>query len=639
MYSQKQPSRQIPGVISYMDFFSTKKLAYSTFFSLPVIIGTLSMILNAVHTGIWNFVYLFINISIFFTISGSGAILSIFYYVRKSPILGSPKKGGWGLQLNSFLSGIIGISLLIGQVLAIFLRNITFQDVIFMLGTIVAYIIAYVIYFSFTTAGKYGNFVLALIQPVVGIILYGILTTQFSIIFFIRASIFFCLCALIFAVPYARSMVRVSNIYRELTGIGGYPFIRAFVLSMMTEGNDHLVESFFENIGIEADVKIQYLFIRTTKLKKLKGLFVIPHVHFGPFKTCGSSDLPAQIYAQFLNIPGTTVYHTTNDHTQNLTSQKEVDKIFSRIKEDVKKIEKIGSDNWIQEIENVSRKMSNSAKLIGIEINDIPIIFLTRHPLPSDDMQSSIGEQIRSYAKSEGFKEIIIIDSHNAIIEDENLITFGSIESNDLIRVAQNFIKNIKDKKEKTKNIIHYGIAKDPLNEFSEKDGIGPGGLVVHLFKNASTNQKTALIHFDANNAYLEVRSYILNMLQNRGIEFGEVTTSDSHIVARKFTRRGYSPIGEKIKLDNILVKLDKLIMEAESNMEEVEFYYYDSIEENVKIWGDPKYFDVIMRTLQECIRISQRLLTLSLIAPTLISLILLIFFFHVDLPDFFNLF
>ncbi len=639
MYSQKPPSREIPGIISYMDFFSTKKLAYSVFFSLPVIIGIISMILNAIYTGIWNFIYLFINISIFFTISGSGAVLSIFFYVKKSPILGPPKIRGWGLQLNAFLSGIIGISLLIGQGLVIFLRNTTFQDALFMLGTVIVYIIAYVIYFSFTTPGKYGNFVLALIQPVVGIILYGIITTSFSFVFFIRATIFFCLCAFIFAVPYARSMVRVSNIYRELTGIGGYPFIRAFVLSMMTDGNDQLIESFFEDVGIISNVKIQYLFIRTTNSKRLKGLFVIPHVHFGPFKTCGSSDLPAKIYEQFSNIPGITVYHTTNDHTQNLTSQKEVNKILLRIKEDVKKIENIGSEKWIHEIENITRKMSNSAKLIGIDINDIPIIFLTRHPLPSDDMQALIGDQIRNYAKSEGFKEIIIIDSHNAIIDDECLIKMGSIESNDLIHVAENFMKSIKNEVEKNKSIIHYGVAKDLLKEFTEKDGIGPGGLSVHLFQNVTTNQKTAFIHFDANNAYLEVRSYILNMLQNRGIERGEVTTSDSHIVARKFSRRGYSPIGEKIKLDKILDKLDKLIIEAENNLEEVEFYYYDSIEENVKIWGDPKYFDVIMKTLQECIRISQRLLTLSLIAPALISLILLIFFFNVDLPSFFNLF
>ena len=182
MYSQKQPSRQIPGVISYMDLVSTKKLAYSIFFSLPVIIGLLSMILNTISTGVLNFVYLFVNILIFFTISGSGAILSLFLYSKNAPILASPKNGGWGLQMNSFLSGIIGISLLIGQILVIFLRNNTFRDVLFMLGTIVVYIISYVIYFSFTTAGKYGNLVLALIQPVVGILLYGLLTAQFSIV-------------------------------------------------------------------------------------------------------------------------------------------------------------------------------------------------------------------------------------------------------------------------------------------------------------------------------------------------------------------------------------------------------------------------------------------------------------------------
>ena len=147
------------------------------------------------------------------------------------------------------------------------------------------------------------------------------------------------------------------------------------------------------------------------------------------------------------------------------------------------------------------------------------------------------------------------------------------------------------------------------------------------------------MIHFDANNAFVDIRSYILNTLQNRGIERGEITTSDSHIVARKFTKRGYSPIGEKIKLDYILNKLDTLLAKAERNLEPVEFNYRDSLVENVRIWGDPKYFDVIMKTLQECIRISQRLLTFGLIAPTLISLIILIFFYNVELPDIFNLF
>jgi len=172
-----------------------------------------------------------------------------------------------------------------------------------------------------------------------------------------------------------------------------------------------------------------------------------------------------------------------------------------------------------------------------------------------------------------------------------------------------------------------YGVAKDRLNVFSENDGIGAGGLVVHLFKNNTSNQKTVLIHFDANNAYVDIRSNILNFLQNRGIERGEITTSDSHTVARQFSNRGYSPIGDKIKTDFILAKLETLIEEAEEDLEPVEFFYKDS-SERVKIWGNPLYFDAIIDTLKACIKVSQSLLTISLIAPTFLSLILLIFLY-----------
>ena len=638
MYSQKPSSRQIPGIISYMDLFSTQKLAYSIFFITPGLIGILSMILNGIFTGIWNFIYLCVIFASFLAITGLGAILAIYYYSKRAPILGGPPKG-WALQMNAFITGILGISLLIGQILSIVLRLATFEDALFMLGTVIAYIIAYVIYFSFTTVGTYGTFILSLIQPIAGIILYGFFTAQISILFFIRAIIFFSSCAFIFAIPYARSMARVSNIYRELTGIGGYPFIRAFVLSMMTEGNDELVEEFFDKIGIESEVKIQYIFIRAKKNGKLKGVFFIPNVHFGPFKTCGSSDLPAHIYDKFSYIPGTTVYHTTNNHSQNLTTQKEVNKIIAKIQEDVKDVETDPNLIWNPEIANLIRKMSNSAKVIGSKIGEIPIIYLTRHPLPSDDIEYGIGEKIRENARTRGFGDVIIIDSHNSIIDDEHLIKLGSLEGNDLIKVADNFFKALKIGEEVSQNPVLYGVAKDPLLEFSEKDGIGSGGLVVHLFKNSITNQKTAMIHFDANNAFVDIRSYILNTLQNRGIERGEITTSDSHIVARKFTKRGYSPIGEKIKLDYILNKLDILLAIAEGNLEEVEFNYRETLVKNVRIWGDPKYFDVIMKTLQECIRISQRLLTFGLIAPTLISLIILIFFYNFQFTDIFNLF
>lgn len=629
MIIRKKTSRQIPGIISYMEFFSSKKLAYSIFFGTPITLGFISLLLN--YFLIWryfDFFHFFRFVFLFLMTSGFGSLFSILLYSKKAPILKAPPIG-WSIQMNAFFSAITQITFIFGQMVAILLNDIGLQEVFLILGTIISYIVAFVIYFSFTTAGRTGHLILALVQPVATIILYSIYTFQFfDILFFIKALLFFVICALLFAIPYRRGLFRVSNIFQEATGMGGYPFIRAFVLSMLTDGNDDLIESYFDRVGIKSDVKIQYFIARNKETKKLKGLFIIPNVHFGPFKTCGSSDLPESIYKAFSDIPGTTVYHTTNTHAQNLTTQFEVDKVLNRIKKDLKIVVESSSLEWTSEVIDFSRKISNSAKLIGMVVDQTPLLYLTRHPLPSDDIQVEVGDKIRNIAKKQGFNDVVVIDSHNSIIGDEILIEGKSIEANDLINVAEKFIIN--NKPEFTeKTTLLYGVAKDPMREYSEKDGIGFGGMVVHLFKNTLNSQKTVLIHFDGNNAFLEIRSFILNMLQNRGIEKGEITTSDSHTVARQFSSRGYSPIGDKIKIDFILKKLNILIEEAENDLEPVEFLCKDSYE-SVKIWGDPQYFNTIIDTLKECLKVSQSLLTISLIGPTFFSLILLIFLYNI---------
>lgn len=625
MIIKKRTSRQIPGIISYLELFSSKKLALSIFFGIPFLLGLVSLLLNYIWIGYFDLLH-FLRFSFLFLLtSGIGSLFSIVFYSRRAPILRIPPTG-WSIQMNAFFGIIMELTFIFGQLVSILLNDITHIEVFLILGTILSYIVAFVIYFSFTTVGRSGNLILSLIQPVTAILIYSLYTGQFQIVFFIRALIFFVVCTLFFAIPYRRGLFRVSNIYQEVTGMGGYAFIRAFVLSMLTDGNDELIERFFDEVGIESDVKIQYLIIRNIKTKKTKGLLIIPNIHFGPFKTCGSSDLPEYIYKEFQDIPGTTVYHTTNDHTLNLTNQGNVEKVIRRIKKDINEITNNTEIEWITEIKDFTRKISNSAKLIGTEIKDVPIVFITRHPLPSDDIEVEVGEDIRKIALSNNYKEIVVIDSHNAILGEEILIKKDTIEANDLIDVSKKFMESETVKKIKNAPML-YGVAKDQLSEFSEYEGIGFGGMVVHLFKNTITEQKTVLIHFDGNNAYVDVRSNILNFLQNRGIERGEITTSDSHTVARQFSNRGYSPIGDKIKTDFILEKLETLIEEAEKDLEPVEFLYKDS-SERVMIWGNPLYFNAVIDTLKACIKVSQSLLTISLIAPTFLSLILLIFLY-----------
>jgi len=115
MYAQQPPTRHIPGIFSYVDYFSTKKSAYVLFFSLPAIISLLSFILNSLYTNIWNFFYLSNILITIYSTSGGGVLISIFLFSKKSPLLATPPKG-WALQMNSLFTGLMGLSLLIGQI-------------------------------------------------------------------------------------------------------------------------------------------------------------------------------------------------------------------------------------------------------------------------------------------------------------------------------------------------------------------------------------------------------------------------------------------------------------------------------------------------------------------------------------------
>ena len=96
MYTQKQPSRQIPGILNYIAFFSSKKLAYSIFFCTPVALGVISLLLNSMFIGTIDFFH-FIRFTLLFLItSGVGIIFAISFYSLELT-LGTPCLNSYGL--------------------------------------------------------------------------------------------------------------------------------------------------------------------------------------------------------------------------------------------------------------------------------------------------------------------------------------------------------------------------------------------------------------------------------------------------------------------------------------------------------------------------------------------------------------
>jgi len=156
-----------------MELFSSKKLAYSLFFGIPIAIGLLSLVFNTITIGYIDFLHFIRYLVFFLLLSGFGTLFSILFYSKKSPILRVPPNG-WAIQINAFLCAVMGLTYLFGKILVIFLRNAIYLEIFFTLGTILSYIVAFVVYFSFTTVGRPGYLILALVQPVSAVILYSV---------------------------------------------------------------------------------------------------------------------------------------------------------------------------------------------------------------------------------------------------------------------------------------------------------------------------------------------------------------------------------------------------------------------------------------------------------------------------------
>ncbi|HMF33078.1 MAG TPA: DUF2070 family protein [Candidatus Lokiarchaeia archaeon] len=619
LYAEQKSTRTSPSIFAYIDFFQSKWFVFSLFVAIPLIIGFGSTLLHYWGVGAWDWTLFTRDFVIFFTgLSSASLITRCFKF--KAKFLNT----SISFLINEYVAIFFGGSYLASHFLLIFYRNQALILVFFLLGAILAFVLSFLMLFSFTTIGSPWYFIVPLIQPTVGITLFAYFSGQITPDFFLQAMIFFCACAAIFAIPYSYGMFSVSTIYSKPLGKGGYKFVRAFILSLMTENNDDEVEVFFDEVGVKRDVQINYLALRVPGQEGLKGLFLTPHIHFGPFKTAGSAALADKLYETFAEIPGTTIFHTACTHGENLTRHGQIDKIKRHIQENLAKLE-FSSDP----VPQFSRTYYGKARIMGTNFGQMPFIITTRHPLPSDDIEPALLEAVTKLAIEQSFSSPMFVDAHNAIVGDEIRVTNDSPEGEEILQACREFMEQIALQPPPRGELL-YGVTRDPMAEFSYQDGVGGGGLVLHVFQIG--NQRTAIVHIDGNNAVLDYRSRVVNLLESKGFDRIEVTTSDTHVVARVLSGRGYNPIGTKIPINVILAKIDHMVEAAVENLEPVEWASFTSTIPQLKIWGSQEYFDnIIIPTIQRCLTVSKFMLTVGLILPLFFSFLLLAVFFGIN--------
>jgi putative membrane protein len=348
--------------------------------------------------------------------------------------------------------------------------------------------------------------------------------------------------------------------YIELKGtriikVSPLRIFKAFLVDWLDSKNE-LFETYLKEIGNKSEIDVTLIRFNSKNRNETKGIIVVSNFHPGPFLNVGSSMLPYLIQNKFetKNI-AIFVPHGISGHENNLVSQDDNATVISLINSMLKDCKQSKIVSTFKTVKVGSAKVN--AQIFG----ECLLLTLTQSPKDMEDIPIELGKEIESVAKKK-FKHVGIIDSHNCINEAR---MFSEEELNDLRSAAYNAIES----SSATKNKIELGVAKNNFEINDPRQGVGPGGVRVFLFKNF--DQLITYILIDANNMAKGLREKILNSLTGIGIDGGEIMTTDTHVVNGLVRAKlGYYPFGEILNQDNIVDLIKNTVKDAKEDLEEV---------------------------------------------------------------------
>jgi putative membrane protein len=316
-------------------------------------------------------------------------------------------------------------------------------------------------------------------------------------------------------------------------GIGAVSLFQGFLANWLA-GLTSPLEAYFERLGRNSEVSVSLLGFR--HVDDLRGIFVVPKIHPGPFKNLGSSNLPWLIQKTLEEKTSATVMvpHGTSGHETDLASQRYVEKVLQAI------VELARFDCFSDEATPMARAELGNTKATCQIFGGVALVTLTCAPESMEDIPPEVGEEIVARGKALGAKEVIVIDAHNSIGSHRELHMLSNEQLKALRDVAVAAIANALSQR---KGRLKFGAARVVPQEWGAKEGLGSGGISVAAI--CVDNQMVAYVVIDGNNLVSGLREEIIESLKGL-VDVAVVLTTDTQAVnALSTVERGYHPIGE----------------------------------------------------------------------------------------------
>ncbi|MEM3104707.1 MAG: DUF2070 family protein [Candidatus Bathyarchaeia archaeon] len=400
------------------------------------------------------------------------------------------------------------------------------------------------------------------------------------------------------------AMVYLNLIDREakpLTGFSGLTLFRAFLANWM-EDLDGPIENILEELGVESECSIDILLFKTLNGRTA---IVVPYIHPGPFKNIGSSSLPCSIQAfieKEFKCEAVAVPHGTSTHVYNLTSKKYISRVLNALGS-------IKPEFNISKASKPIRVYNGVAQAVCQSFDGIALLALTLAPKPMEDIPPEVKTTLEEYGRRLGFESVIVVDAHNSFSWD---ICSMTDETRQILIEAGRTALYTAHKAEF--NRFKIGFSRKYVHGYDVKDGIGPCGVVVHVFM--IEDSLYAYVTIDGNNMISGLREKIVQSLKEFGVSDAEVFTTDTHMVNAVVLDKGYHPVGETIDEKSIIQTVLDAFKEARSRIEWASAYYVKTNIPALKVLGDG--LSKLTSSLEASVKKAKRL-ALCLMTPLLI--------------------
>ncbi|KYH37179.1 MAG: hypothetical protein AYL29_008520 [Candidatus Bathyarchaeota archaeon B24] len=399
----------------------------------------------------------------------------------------------------------------------------------------------------------------------------------------------------------------VSREAKHILGLDGLSLFRAFLSSWMENLSDPM-EQVMEAVGVEGSGRLDVLAFKTGDRETA---IVVPRIHPGPFRDVGGSSLPWRIQAllERRGFDAVAVPHGPSTHKENLVSKKELSKVLNALNS-------LNLEFHIQKASRPVRCSSGYATALSQVFGDTALVALTLSPKSMEDIPVEVGSLLEAYGGKLGFNSVIVVDAHNSILWEKT-----SIDDKDISLLIEAGKRALKEAAEAPLQRFKLGFSKKNVEGYGVREGLGPGGIVVHLFMFG--DDLYAYVTIDGNNMVSGLREKIVQHLKTLGVRDCEVLTTDTHVVNATATGRGYHPVGEAIDQEVLLKTISEALKEAYAGLKPASAYHVKVELNGLKLLGDGlnKLLKVLDMSAKRAKRLALRFLT-----PALAACLLLLF-------------